>query len=124
MEKRFMKVHVCHLHDVYKSTLDDLLKILSRAKSHGVKRMMLTSTTLEDLNGNLSLIEHLQDEELTLSTTVGVHPTRCMDLENDPSMINGLLEVWRKNRDKISAIGEFGLDYDRLDFCEKDVQKK
>lgn len=86
--------------------------------------MMLTSTTLEDLLGNLRLVHDFQDEELKLSTTVGVHPTRCMDLEHDPSLLDGLLKVWQENKDQISAVGEFGLDYDRLDFCGKEVQKR
>jgi TatD DNase family protein len=86
--------------------------------------MMLTSTTLEDLLGNLKLVDYHQDGDLKLSTTVGVHPTRCMELERDPSMLDKLLNVWQANKHRISAVGEFGLDYDRFEFCSKEVQKR
>ena len=37
------------------------------------------------------------------------------------SKLKGLIET---NKDKVVAIGECGLDYDRLNFCQTDVQKK
>jgi Tat protein secretion system quality control protein TatD with DNase activity len=47
-----------------------------------------------------------------------------MELERDPSMLDKLLNVWQANKHRISAVGEFGLDYDRFEFCSKEVQKR
>jgi TatD DNase family protein len=89
-----------------------------------------------------------------LYTTVGCHPTRCGEFvrpETDEeisanevtsestSLVGGTLyyslnlyvqyltnlaDLVRENLDKVVAIGECGLDYDRLNFCSMDVQKR
>ncbi|KAJ3039332.1 TatD DNase [Rhizophlyctis rosea] len=74
-----------------------------------------------------------------LYATVGVHPTRCYDFTRNPSdnsprdpdtYLSQLRELIAKDRrgdngrKVVVAIGEFGLDYDRLEFCPADVQNK
>lgn len=57
--------------------------------------------------------------------TVGCHPTRSNEFVSNPDeYFNGLLKLVQDNYDKVLAIGECGLDYDRLHFCTADVQKK
>lgn len=35
-----------------------------------------------------------------------------------------MIELINKNSDKIVAIGEFGLDYERTQFCDVEQQKR
>lgn len=56
---------------------------------------------------------------------MGCHPTRCNEFKNNPDeYMNGLREKIQMNLNKVVAIGEFGLDYDRLQFCDKEIQKE
>ncbi len=61
-----------------------------------------------------------------LYTTCGYHPTRCNEFNesNKNEILNQMIELCRKNSDKIVAIGEFGLDYERTQFCDIDQQKR
>lgn len=63
-----------------------------------------------------------------LFCTVGCHPTRCLEFEAEGSTtdryLEGLKGVIEKGGSKVVAVGECGLDYDRVQFCPIDVQKK
>lgn len=55
---------------------------------------------------------------------MGCHPTRCLEFaKNEDAYFKQLFNTIETNRDKIVAIGECGLDYDRLKFCPADVQR-
>jgi TatD DNase family protein len=59
-----------------------------------------------------------------------VHPTRCGAFKDDPRGVDGHLESLMalakegKARGTIVAIGELGLDYDRLEFCDAETQRE
>lgn len=63
-----------------------------------------------------------------LYSTVGCHPTRCLEFEENPQsyleQLKSLILSTNSTKKKIVAVGECGLDYDRLQFCPADVQKK
>lgn len=62
-----------------------------------------------------------------LFCTVGCHPTRCDEFNEAVSpeaYLNSLTDVIKNNRSKVIAIGECGLDNQRLHFCSKEVQEK
>lgn len=55
---------------------------------------------------------------------MGCHPTRCNDFQPDADKYyTQLCDAIEMHRKKIVAIGECGLDYDRLHFCAADVQR-
>lgn len=67
-----------------------------------------------------------------LYSTVGVHPTRCSEFDENDEQLTAdayfaqLAAICEDGvRDgRVVAIGECGLDYDRLEFCGKATQRK
>ncbi|CAK9136202.1 unnamed protein product [Ilex paraguariensis] len=105
--------------------LPDIAAVLSRAWSAGVDRIIVTGGSLEESKAALTIAE----TDARLFCTVGVHPTRCneFDESGDPEIhLQALLSLAKEGieKGKVVAIGECGLDYDRLHFCPADIQKK
>ncbi|XP_044735328.1 putative deoxyribonuclease TATDN1 [Chrysoperla carnea] len=101
----------------------DLLNVLARAWDAGLKKIIITGGNLEDSEKALNLAK----TEENLFSTVGCHPTRCQEFEtnNTPEQyLSSLERLIKSDEKKIVALGECGLDYDRLHFCPKEVQKK
>jgi len=118
---------------IYRSKVihpDDFQQVLQRGRDNGVKYFMSTSGTYNDTIESLKYCNEHDD----VFTTVGMHPTRCTNFETgEPiegqqvtgeNLLAKMKEIITKNQGKIVAIGECGLDYDRLKFCPKDTQLK
>ncbi|GAM16927.1 hypothetical protein SAMD00019534_001020, partial [Acytostelium subglobosum LB1] len=105
----------------------DLPKVLQRSWDNGLDKIIITSGRLSEVQQALNIIklQQQQGQQQRLFTTIGVHPTRCTEfVDDEQKYIDSLLELYNANKESIVAIGEFGLDYDRLEFCPKDVQLK
>ncbi|WAR24328.1 TATD1-like protein [Mya arenaria] len=101
----------------------DFLDVLKRASDVGVEKIMVTAGCMEDVKEATELVKSHDH----LYTTIGCHPTRCSEFEKsgDPDgYMNQLLDIAAQNKGKVVAVGEFGLDYDRLQFCPKQTQLK
>ncbi|XP_055627537.1 deoxyribonuclease TATDN1 [Toxorhynchites rutilus septentrionalis] len=99
----------------------DLDYILERGRRIGLQKIIVTCGSISDCDSTSKIIEG--DDMLFM--TVGCHPTRCDEFGADPDgYLTSLCKQIDQNRDKVVAIGECGLDYDRLHFCEKDIQKR
>ncbi|KAL3628136.1 hypothetical protein CASFOL_027182 [Castilleja foliolosa] len=103
----------------------DIAAVLSRAWSAGVDRIIVTGGSLEESREALAIAE----TDARLFCTVGVHPTRCKEFDDsgDPEEhFKALFSLAKEGveKGKVVAIGECGLDYDRLHFCPAEIQKK
>lgn len=104
----------------------DVTKVLERAWAAGVEKIIVTAGSLPEAESALALA-HTDDR---LYCTIGVHPTRCKEIEDSsqgPEAYWDALRVLLKAHaadDKVVAVGECGLDYDRLEFCDKETQQK
>lgn len=106
---------------------DDYDQVLSRSWDTGLAKIIITVGTLSELEEAVELAKAKAYPD-RLYTTLGVHPTRCgefvADGKDPDTHFQQLCEGLEKHKEHIVALGELGLDYDRLHFCQKDVQKK
>jgi len=103
----------------------DLPAVLRRAQATGVERIIVTAGSLQESHDALALCRGSGEGWPQLFCTVGVHPTRCDEFGTDvdgAAHVAALLAVGRGARGTCVAVGECGLDYDRLQFCPRDVQ--
>ncbi|KAI7894914.1 uncharacterized protein EV154DRAFT_497386 [Mucor mucedo] len=109
------------------SHADDLPLVLKRARDAGVEKIFITGTNLEDSREAIEAIESNNDAKGFLYSTVGCHPTRCTEFEEykdgPQAYYDELLKLATSSK-VVVAIGECGLDYDRLHFCPKETQQK
>lgn len=106
----------------------DLAAVLRRSMDYGVQRIMVTGTSLEECKETIALCrQYSQLYPGMLKTTIGVHPTCCSDFVKHPSgpasYLASLSALIKEHKDMVVALGEFGLDYARLEYCPEDVQK-
>ena len=108
----------------------DLDAVLRRAWDAGLESVFLTAGSLSEAEKTLNLaMGPLGSDGGRLRCTVGVHPTRCTEEfgEGDPAVhIERLWDVCARGlaSGAVVAIGECGLDYDRLEFCPAATQKR
>lgn len=101
--------------------VDDFSQMLERSKYSGVQTMIITGTSLNDSKESLIIAK-----EHNLYSTCGCHPTRSIEFSQNDDYLENLSLLIRNDRlssdRRIIAIGECGLDYDRLQFCNKEDQ--
>ncbi|KAJ7275206.1 Mg-dependent DNase [Mycena haematopus] len=105
---------------------DDMNSMLERARKAGVKSMILTGTSLQESRDALHLAQ-----ELGFFCTIGCHPTRVAEFEQYKGgadayllALDNLIASNLHGKGRAVAIGECGLDYDRLRFSTPEVQQK
>ncbi|KAF1797470.1 hypothetical protein FB192DRAFT_1175250 [Mucor lusitanicus] len=106
---------------------DDFALVLKRAREGGVEKIIITGTNLEESKEAIETIQNNDEAKGFLYSTVGCHPTRCSEFEKHKdgpqAYYDELLKLATSSK-SVVAIGECGLDYDRLHFCDKETQKK
>ncbi|XP_074042324.1 deoxyribonuclease TATDN1 isoform X2 [Leptinotarsa decemlineata] len=102
----------------------DLQQVLQRSWDAGLSKIVITGGNLEE---SIKALEICRSDD-RLYATVGCHPTRCGEFEQNGQDPNNYLEklsdLISQGKSKVVAVGECGLDYDRVQFCDKDVQKR
>ncbi|ODQ66940.1 hydrolase, TatD family protein [Nadsonia fulvescens var. elongata DSM 6958] len=108
----------------------DLIGVVSRAQSNGVNRFLITGSNLEESVSAIKISEKFNGTnglQAQMYTTAGIHPCHTMDIHQSPmgveNYIAQLLNLVKSHPDQVRALGELGLDYDRLHYAPADIQK-
>ena len=102
----------------------DIDEVLKRASDMGVKKMLFSAGCAEDTVRSYELSLKSNDYYITS----GIHPCRAseaLQINTDVNFhYNAIKELLTKYKSKAIAIGECGLDYDRLHYSCKEDQIK
>ncbi|GJQ66530.1 hypothetical protein Trydic_g4516 [Trypoxylus dichotomus] len=103
---------------------NDLEHVLNRSWESSLEKIIITGGNYQESEKALEIA----NIDGRLYSTVGCHPTRCLEFEEKATSPNQYLEqlrdVVKKGKNKVIAIGECGLDYDRIQFCPANIQQK
>ena len=107
----------------------DLEAVLNRAWAAGLESVFLTAGSLREAEQTLALATGPLSRGGRLRCTVGVHPTRCGEEFGEGDRAEHIERLWAvcergMASGAVVAIGECGLDYDRLEFCPAATQKR
>lgn len=117
----YLDLH-CHLDHCYFN--DDLDKVISRAKSAGLKFIVASGINPETNRKALDLCK----KHDIIKCSLGIYPITALQreidagsfpLKNNNFDIDGEIEFLKKNKNKFIAVGEVGLDY----FWEKNEKQ-
>jgi len=93
--------------------------VLDRAYAAGVNQLVLTGTSVDGSEQALELCQRLDETGQRLFATAGIHPHSASDWNGDSAQrLRGLL-----NENRVRAVGECGLDFNR-DFSPRPQQEK
>jgi len=82
-------------------------KIVDNAFNEGVKGIIFTGTTVKSIQGSYDFIQQFYPERCAL--TSGMHPHNAKDWKEQRHIVKSYAK-----KDKVIAVGECGLDYDRM----------
>lgn len=97
-------------------------RLLDDSLRFNVEHLVCIGSSVVDSVRTAALIRKHAAHPVKLSMTAGVHPhsaTRCL---KDPEWKSKLVKIINENKDIVVAIGECGLDYDRM-FSTAEDQK-
>jgi len=94
--------------------------LIEHAKKTGIRGIISISNSRKEWQSNLDHREKYTDNEFEIWTTIGIHPHSAKNVRGE-GIYRELEEFAQKAG--VVAIGECGLDYDRM-FSEKEVQIK
>ena len=133
MSRTYIDIGGNMLDDMYRGVYNgreyhapDIDAVLQRAYAHHVSRIIVTAGTVQETTDALAFCaaHGTQPGVPELYSTAGVHPTRCGDL--DAAAVATLAATvaahGRHVGGRIVALGECGIDHDRLHFCPAAAQ--
>ncbi len=106
-----------HAHLEFENFKDDLDEVIARAKKAGVVSIINSGTTLERCKKTLELAKKYD----IVRASLGIYPTETIRMSSQE--FEDTLAFIKKNKSKIAAVGEVGLDYYESPDT-KDEQKK
>lgn len=98
----------CHL-DIIQEQGQDIAESLKNAKESGIKKIVQIGIDLESSIRAKGLSEKFSDEEIEIFYSIGCHPTETHEFPKKEEILTLVKE--NVTDQKLSAIGEIGLDY-------------
>lgn len=103
-----------HAHLYWEDFEKDFDQVLQRSKEADVTTIINVGVDVEKSKLALNQAEEIKD--ITLYSTIGIHPHEAFKYLNDPAVsiqqdINKLEDIYKSNPQKVIGVGECGLDY-------------